>query len=108
MILFFVALRLAFALIVSIVSIFASVLLAKLLYKIGFKTKDRSILKSLVCYLISFNIPIFIVCYLLRVGQPYNNVLIDLPKTYLIRITPVLLIIYGVLIAISLISKHRE
>lgn len=108
MILFFVALRLAFALIISIASIFASVLLAKLLYKIGFKTKDRSILKSVVCYLISFNISIFVICYLLRVGQPYNALLIDLPKIYLVGITPVLLIIYGVLIAISLISKHRE
>lgn len=108
MILFFVALRLAFALIISIASIFASVLLAKLLYKIGFKTKDRSILKSFICYLIGLNIPIFIVCYLLRVGQPYNATLIDLPKAYLIKITPILIIIYGVLIAISLTSKRRE
>lgn len=108
MILFFVALRLAFALIISIASIFAGILLARLLYKIAFKVKDHSILKSFVCYLISFNIPIFIVCYLLRVGQPYNATLIDLPKVYLIKITPILIIIYGVLIAISLTSKRRE
>lgn len=108
MILFFVALRLAFALIISIASIFASILLAKYLYQLAFKHKDRNILKSLVCYLIGLNIPIFIICYLLRVGQPYNATLIDLPKEYLIRLTPVLLVVYGVLIAISLTSKRRE
>ena len=106
MILFFVALRLAFVLIISIASIFASILLAKYLYQLAFKHKDRNILKSLVCYLIGLNIPIFIICYLLRVGQLYNATLIDLPKAYLIKITSILIIIYGVL-NLSICDKQK-
>lgn len=108
MILFFVALRLAFALIISIASIFASILLATLLYKIGFKTKDRSILKSFVCYLISFNIPIGFICYLLRIGMPYNENLVSFSRIYLFRLTPIFVIIYAILICISLIVKTRK